>query len=510
MAIKTWNQRLRGIIGSQLGADIVEYNIEKAIESAQSLARTGAKPMSKFYDPYSIFMGREWLAKAGSALTFTDLRMMAKNPIIGSIIQTRLNQVAAFCHQSNGSYEAGFQIKSNTGDGDSSKLSNKQAEVAKFVQTAGMSGYGDSNLEEYARKVIRDSLVMDQCCGEVVMRNNGIPAYMVAVDGSTIRRLMKSLQYVAGTSDPIYAQVIDEVVVAQYTKQQLMYGIRNPSTDIRSNGYGSSELEMLVNVVTTLANAEKYNSTSLAQGGTQKGLLVIKGDVDEPQLESFKRDFRSAIQNAAHTWKPPVLRIGPEANVDWVTLDRANKDMEYSQLFDFIVKLATGVYQISPDEVNWQVGQSGASVTYNSGVKDRLSYSQDKGLRPLLQFFAGHLNASVVSRVDPNLSLEFTGLGTSKTEEVELRTKEVGSFKTLNEVRADANLPPLEGGDVVLNPVLASMSTAKAALANAAALQAQQPQGASKKEQDPGADLQDTSALRKAVDIEWGDGSASY
>lgn len=456
----TWNQRLRGIIGSQLGADIVEQNIEKAVESAQRMAKTSAQPMTQFYNPYTMFFGREWLVKSGTQLQYSDLRMMAKNPIIGSIIHTRLNQVAAFCHPSNGDYEAGYDIKMGNEKNLNSDQSKVKEYISNFMVSAGMEGYGDLSLEEFARKFIRDSLILDQGCAEVVNRQNKLPAYLVAADGATIRRLNRSLEFNPDRSKPIYAQVMDEVIVAEYTQDQMIFGIRNPSTDVLLNGYGSSELELLINVVTIMANAEKYNASALAQGGTQKGILVVKGQVDGTQLDMFKRDFREAVANAASTWRPPVLGIGPDASVDWVTLDRSNKDMEYAQLFEFIIKLATGVYQISPEEVNWQVGQSGASVTYNSGVKDRLSYSQDKGLRPLLNFFSGHLNTSVVRKLDPSYTLTFTGLGTSKRDEADIRKKEVESYKTLNEVRADASLPPIPGGDIVLNPAFLNANSA--------------------------------------------------
>lgn len=430
---------------------MVEYQLEKAVIAAQKAAQAGAAPVSQFYSPYSLFMGREWLVKSGTPLDFADLRMMAKNPIIGSIIHTRLNQVAAFCHPSLGRYEAGFELdKEGSDPGDDS--SSEKAAISQYIDSAGFPGMGDTHLEEWTRKFIRDSLVLDQGCSEIVPRLNGRPGYLVAVDGGTIRRLAASLDYAVAPKTPVYCQVLDEVIVAEYSHEQMIYGVRNPSTDIHRLGYGSSELELLVNVVTIMANAEKYNSSALAQGGTQKGILVVKGAVDGPQLEAFKRDFRNAISNAATAWRPPVLGIGADAEVNWVTLDRANKDMEYAQLFDFILKLATGVYQIAPEEVNWQIGQSGASVTYNSGIGDRLSYSQDKGLRPLLNFLAGHLNNSFVSKIAPGYSLAFTGLGISKGEEAELRLKELGGYKTLNEIRSEANLDPVQGGDLVLNP----------------------------------------------------------
>lgn len=457
MAKKTWNQRLRGIIGSQLGADVVEYNIEKAIISAQEAAKTSNKPVTQFYDPFTMFFGREWLIKSGTQLTFHDLRMMAKNPIIGSIINTRLNQVAAYCSPSAGNYEAGFQI-TKTVQGPNSKVDRNSYDPVKeyltnFINTAGFEGMGDPHLEEFARKFIRDSLTLDQACAEVVLRQNRLPAYLVAVDGGTIRRLQAALQFESKRDQPLYAQVIDEVIVAEYTKESLMYGLRNPTTDIRLNGYGSSELEILISSITTLSNAEKYNSNSLAQGGTSKGLLVVKGDIEPTQLESFKRDFRDAISNASHGWRSPVISIGSDAQVDWVQLDRSNKDMEYSQLFEFIIKLATGVYQISPEEVNWQIGSAGATTSFNSGGKDKLTHSQEKGLRPLLNFLSTQLNSSIVRKLDPQYNLEFTGLGVGKEVEVDLRIKEVQNFKTVNEVRVESNLPPLPGGDIILNAI---------------------------------------------------------
>lgn len=451
-----WSKRLKGIIGSSLGADIVEYNLEKAVKDAEQKALLTAKPVSVFWDPWTLFMGREWLYRARSVLTFDDLRAMSRSPIIAAIIQTRLNQVAAFCSPSGYTGDYGFKV---TIMGDATKKADKAnedliRETTSWLSTAGYIGYGDKTLEDFARKFIRDSLTLDQACGEIVPRLNKMPAYLAAVDGATVRRTAKSLSYDSAPNDIHYVQVLDEVKRAEYTKEQLIFGVRNPQTDVRANGYGMSELEYLINLITIMANAEKYNSSQLAQGGTSKGMLVVKGEVDKTEIQSFRRDFRHAIQTAAVGWRPPVLHVGTGAEVDWTPLDRANKDMEYNQLFEFVVKLTTAVYQISPAEINWNIS-TGSRVTFQSGAKDVLNYSQDKGLRPLLKFFANQMNQALV-RFNPDLRMEFDGLTKSTaTEEADLRMKEVASYKTLNEVRKEANLPELEGGDIVLNPIYA-------------------------------------------------------
>lgn len=456
---KTWNQRLRSIVGSAFGADVVELNLEKAIRDAEQKAVLTQKPVSQFWDPYTLFMGREWLYRAKSVLTFEDLRAMSRSPIIAAIIQTRLNQVAAFCSPSAFTGDYGFKV-TMMGDATAKEPDKLNAAIVReatdWLSTAGQIGFGDKTLEDFARKFIRDSLTLDQACAEIVPRLDKLPSYLAAVDGATIRRTAQSLVFNSPATEVFYVQVIDETKRAEYNKAQLIFGIRNPQTDIRANGYGMSELEYLINLITIMANAEKYNSSQLAQGGIQKGVLIVKGEVDKMEIQSFRRDFRQAIQTAATGWRPPVLHIGTGAEVDWQELDRSNKDMEYAQLFEFVVKLSTAVYQISPAEINWNIS-SGSRVSFQGSQKDVLNYSQDKGLRPLLKFFANQMNQPLVL-FNPDLRMEFDGLAkSSATEEADLRMREVTSYKTLNEVRKEANLPELKGGDIVLNPIYAGV-----------------------------------------------------
>lgn len=442
----TIGRRVRDMIGNGFGADIVEMNLEKAIQQATDRA---ADPVSQFYDPLSLFMGQEWVDRK-TGLSLLDLRAMANNPIIASIIQTRKNQVAAFCYPQKDDYSYGYVIKAK----DSEVTGSKDSKViSDWIYGAGIPGYGEDLFETLARKYIEDSLILDQACIEVVLRRDLTPAYMVGIDAATIRRTKASLDYATppNRTEPMYVQIINEVVQAQYTNDQMIFGIRNPKTDIRYVGYGMSELETLIRTVSTIVNAERYNSGQLTQGGIAKGVLIVKGDADRQQFESFKRDFREATRNAAAYWRPPVLQVSKDAEVDWVALDRSQKDMEYSQLFDFLVKQACGVYQIDPSEVNWSIAGSGTTTNFESGSDQKQMISQWRGLKPLLVHFANQINIKVIDRIDPRYRLEFEGLERDRLTDLDVRIKEVKNFKTLNEVRADINLPPVDGGDVVLN-----------------------------------------------------------
>lgn len=447
------NKKLRQIIGSSLGADIVEVQLEKAIKESKDVAYS--TPQSMFYDPLALFMGREWLVKQRVPLNYQDLRQMAKNPIINSIVQTRLNQIAAFCIPQAGPYDQGYIIKADDPTADKDLVRKK--EISDFIHNCGELNYGDDLFEGFVRKYLRDSLTMDQACAEIVNRRNGEPAYWVATDSATMRKLKSTLKYQHEPGEKLYGQLLNDVIVAEYSDEQMLFGIRNPQTDITYCGYGMAELETLVRVVTTILNTERYNSGQLAQGGTSKGVFVVQGDhgIDPVQFESFKRDLREAIRNAADFWRPPVLRIGKDGKVDWVQLDRANRDMEYAQLFDFLVKQACGVYQISSEEINWVIGSAGGKVTFEGGggAEAKLSYSQKKGLRPLLTFLQNVLNLKIIQRIDrtQKYRIEFVGLALDRNDDSEVRAREVQNYKTVNQVREEMGWKKLKGGDVVLN-----------------------------------------------------------
>lgn len=444
----TIGQKIRAMVGDSFGADVVEQNILKAVKEVRDGA---AAPESQFYDPLSMFLGYgSWMYRqGGSQLTYKDMRGMAKNPIIASIIQTRLNQVSMFASPARNKYDLGFKITSEIPAAQ--KDIKRIAELTNWVHTCGTTGYGETTFEQFMRKFVRDSLVMDQACAEIIYKRNGEPAYWVAVDGATIRKLKRSLEHSGGEDKkPWYVQVFQESrIVADYTQEDMIFGIRNPHTDINYAGYGQSELEYLVRIVLALINTEKFNTSQMARGGMSKGVLVVKGDTNRVDFDNFKRDFRLAIRSAAEFWSPPILNVSKDASIDWVALDQTNRDMEYTRLFDFLVKVACGVYQISPEEVNWSISATGVSTTFESSTDGKIQASKDKGLNPLLYWLADQLTYNLIHRIDNRYRLEFVGLGLNQKADAELKSLEVKSYKTVNEVRQELGLKELEGMDQI-------------------------------------------------------------
>ena len=445
----TLAQRIRHTIGDAFGASIVEQTMEKAIRDARERADA---PKTSFHDPVSMFLGREWLTKTSRGLTNGDLRRMADNPIISSIIQTRINQVAVFMRPQHDVYEVGFKIRHR----DKNKEVNRSRamEITNWLMEVGIPGYGEESLEVWIRKFLRDSLILDQGNTEIIARRDRLPAYMVAVDAGTVRRLKPSLQYyLPNVNENFYAQILQDRVVAQYTREEMMFGVRNPSTNIHQAGYGTPELEVLARVITTILNAERYNSGQLTQGGTAKGVMVVKGDASKVEMDAFRRDFREAIRNAATYWRPPVLQVGKDGEVDWVTLDRSNRDIEYSALLEFLVKEATAVYQMDPTEINWSTsGGSNTRTVFEARGDFKQKFSERRGLHPLLTFIESQLNCHVVQKFEPEYVIEFVGIERERDKDVEIKEKEAQTYRTVNEIREELGLDNLgKAGDIILN-----------------------------------------------------------
>ena len=115
------------------------------------------------------------------------------------------------------------------------------------------------------------------------------------------------------------------------------------------------------------------------------------------------------------------------------------------------------IYQIDPAEVNFpsRGGIGERAPLFESGTEARLIYSTDKGLRPLLSFVAEMLTQHVISQLEglEDFMADFEGIAKEdKMAHADLLYREVTTFKTLNEVRNAEDLPPLEGGDMVMNP----------------------------------------------------------
>jgi hypothetical protein len=267
------------------------------------------------------------------------------------------------------------------------------------------------------------------------------------------------------TKTPRYVQIINGRIKHTYDEWEMCFGIRNPRTDLLANGYGYSELEMLVTTITSHMNAETYNRRFFSQGTAIKGILAFEGSVPPDQLEAFRRQWHQQASGVVNAWRTPILALGEKGKMNFQSLHANNREMEFGNWLEYCIKMICGVYQIDPVQIGFDISKNNSSsgaAGMNSGGNqgERVANSRDRGLSPLLRFIANQINEYIVWRIDPKFEFMFSGVNLkSETDELEQSVKEVSNFKTINEVRREhdlEDLPKMEDiesvGDIVLNP----------------------------------------------------------
>jgi HK97 family phage portal protein len=330
--------------------------------------------------------------------------------------------------------------------------------MERWLTTTGVTDNPVSrdSFDAFLKKVTRDSLVYDQMAWEVVPNRKGKPAEFYAVDAATIRIADTTRLHLDHNDTKVnrYVQIYDGLVVNEYNSQELLFGVRNPTTRIGAQQYGVSELEMLAHTITSMLWAWQYNEKLFSQGTSAKGILNFKGAIPEKQLRAFRTHWYMMAAGIENAHKTPIVNSD---DLQWINMQNTNKDMEFSAWMDFLIKVVCGIYGMDPMEINFKYGDSGgAKSMFESANNSKLSASKDKGLYPLLKFLELKINQSLIWPMDEDFEFKFVGLeAQSPTEQADLTTKLVKTIKTVNEARAEEDMPPLPNGlgDVILDPV---------------------------------------------------------
>lgn len=459
------------------------------IAEQQKNGRRAPQPEIKsiLWNPSEIGFNGKGYRDPNNGIAFGTLNRMGDIFIIKAIINTRIEQVQNFLKYSVDDQKPGYQIRYKRSPGskgsDEKELSAKDKKIVdyivRFLEEGGENDKWEceDNFQEFTRKVLRDSLVLDQMTFELVRaRNMNLKKYR-AVDAALIRQL--------DTNDPRYRQmfenfrwhgylpryamvwdgqiirhpVSDEYVV--FYPWELGYGIRNKTTNVLRNGYGCSELETLIEIVTWILWGMQYNGNFFKQGSQPKGFINVKnGNVDQGTLNEFRQDWKQTMSTVYNSHKIPVIQ---GIDLEWIDLQQTNRDMEFTEWIKFLLVIACAVYRMDPSELGFQF-QDAARIFGQEGQKERLDHSKQKGLTPLLVFYQNILNKYIISEIDDRLELVFTGIEIEdEAAQVELDKKksEAGfvSLEDMFEKYSGRKFDPNK--DTILNTAYQSAQTNK-------------------------------------------------
>ena len=420
------------------------------------------------FDPFDLVSLMGWRERP-SPLSFVAMERVAGNvPVIADIIRARIKQVQAFCQRPEDRHAPGFKVRLRDKNAEPSEESDNRCRELEDVALS--CGFNDplrpqdaTSLKEFAGKFVRDSLTYDQGCFEVVPDRMGRPSYWECVDATTIRLLDPFIREKEGL---LAVQVIHDMVVADFTRDELAFCIRNPRSGVHTFGYGESEIETLIREITGFLWGIEYNRKFFSQGSAAKGILNFKGTIPDRHMTAFRRQWYAMVTGVQNAWRTPITNA---EELQWINLQLSNRDMEYSAWMDFLIKVCCARFQIAPEEVNFSYGNTGQSNAMgNTSTEEKLKASKDLGLRPLVQWFFECINRHFIWRLDPDYEVVPVGLDEKGAEaEAELLQKQTSTFMMVDEAREVAGLEPMEGdlGKVILNPTWLQFAQGKEAAA---------------------------------------------
>lgn len=419
---------------SKIQASLNSNNPEEIMKANLYLGEitpNSGRIQSVFFDPNDLSGNGKGFKDSKGILSFEVLRRMGNIHIIRSIVNTRIEQIQNFLHFSEDDQKEGFTIRKKTSlfkeekKEISSAEKKKIEEIVEFLMNSGFNEKWDNidDFQTFVRKIAFDSLTLDQLAFEVV-RDKGwnIKKYR-AVDASLIRFLdsvdpkqREQLEdYRFKGYLPRFCMTWDEqILINPTTKEPILYypwelgfGIRNKSSDIRKNGYGTSELEILVELITGVLWSIQYNMNNFSIGSTPKGFINVKNaNISDSNLNEFRQAWSQMMTGVRNAKRTPVIN---GIDLEWIDLDKSNREMEYQEWAQFLVIMVCSVYRIDPSELGFSF-KNQAQLFGQDGQKARLQHSREKGLKPILIFLENIITKYIVSEIDEDYEFVFTGI----------------------------------------------------------------------------------------------------
>lgn len=243
--------------------------------------------------------------------------------------------------------------------------------------------------------------------------------------------------------DPtLFAVAVDESgnVVDKFNRDQLIWYIRNPRLDTSVYGYGYPEFEMCLTLINGLTNAIQFNADIFNRNSVPKGILAIKGQFTQRQLDAMGRIWDNLQRGARNDWTLPAIQLSEKGGIEVISLEPLRKESAYyANLLNLFMGALAAIYRFPAHKLGYKV--SGTERDSRRDLDKKMENEDDEGLPVLLGHLEQLINQYLLKTRWPHLRFQFTGK--SPKEDSRLYENKMLAM-TLNEKRAIVGLVPME------------------------------------------------------------------
>jgi hypothetical protein len=380
-------------------------------------------------------------------------RVSEKAWVLNLCIQNLTKKIRPYLKPATEDNQRGFKIKHKGAAEKKRDMTDAEKKAAQaleqFFLTTGdiEDSKRKDDLDKYTTKIIRDVCQLDQIASEIQRTRGGEVCAFWAVDAATVEVALPESEDTTGVS---YAQVINRMPYAYYALDEFIFDCMNPRTDIEKAGYGYSIVEQSIDLVTSAINTFMYNAGFFTENKLPRGVLLLNGDADTDEVEDIE-DYISNLLSGppSSQWKIPIIPSGKDKNSDsagrrfeWVNLQGTNKEMEFQAWFDLQLSGVVGMFGFSMEDLGLHSQKSQPFIGTNAEPKQEASKSLVLG--DMLGFLQKHFN-TILTYKNPAFEFEFVGYEKDDPRlTFEIDREEVGTWKSLNEKRAEKGQEALD------------------------------------------------------------------
>lgn len=412
--------------------------------------------------------------------------------LVSAIIQNRVDTLNRFSRPQTKKFDMGYRIVKR--DETEEYTETERAEIENlqaFIYNCGrLDGTPDDDkmfFGEFIKLVVRDALTFGHIAVEKVKTRRGalhrfrpLPAENIYhinknMSKQQVQEHIKSIKQTyqpSSDNDPAknyevneeqldyykYIQVsYDSRPLAVFGDEDMIFRLLNPQNFADANGYAYSPLELAIINITHHMNTEQYNSNFFTHGQAAKGVLHLKGTVTQSQLTAFRRQFYNLINGSQNAWRTPI--VAGLDDVQWIPMAGGSKDMEYLNYNMHLMRAICAQFQIDPVELGMDLLVTGGKAfASKDGNAQKVEFSRERGLYPLLMFIEDVINRDILGAIDPEYTkkykFQFEGY-TDETPQTEiaLLQAEMTVHKSMNDLLQAIRKPKIDHpvGDLPMN-----------------------------------------------------------
>ena len=472
-------KRISNDIDELSKAEVNKVEAQNSVVPANEMIGSKALIDDPYYDYYT---RSNFYKQKGSRLSNTMLKTISlRDWLVSAILQIRCDTMAQFGRIQDSVFDTGFKIEKYSGEKHYTEEELKEVHfLENFILHCGRTEntpIEDQRTFDVLLKLwTRDALTFGYVTAEKVLTRKGslhrlrpLPAEtMFLIDKKQSREAIEqqfgaAKQYFQprpGSNDPSLEYQVNEAEI-EYIKycqvsadlrpmkgfgdEDLIFELFNPQNFADSAGYCYSPLELGIMNIMNHMKLDTFNINFFTYGYAAKGLIHLKGTVTQAQLASFRRHYYNSISGSQNAWRTPI--VAGLDDVQWVPMSASSRDMEYLNYNNMIMRSICSQFQIDPIELglDYLVSATGKSPSQQANNKFKIEYSKERGLYPLLAFFANVINHRVLPVVDKELAKKYKFVFKGYTDEtpqtkVALQQAQIALFKTLNDIRSENRL----------------------------------------------------------------------